>query len=258
MTLRARLAPRGESTLAVIAERLAFAAVGVVLVAILAMRSEQASPPIGIAMVTLGVVLAAAAVAVAMVSGIEIWRHGYSGLLRLFRAVMVAMLLLAYPALLASRALQLPVLNDISTDIADPPVFSTTPSVVAARGGYSPPDIDRRLRNAQERAYPAVKTLVLESDPEDAFQLVRDAVKTLKWRVVEEVRPDDNRGLGRIDAIDETRLMRFRDDITIRLRWTGSETRVDIRSASRVGRHDFGANARRILRLMQQIANPDQ
>jgi uncharacterized protein (DUF1499 family) len=253
-----RLPGLRESRLAIIAERLAFAAVGVVLVAILATRSGQTSLPIGLGMVTFGVVLAAAAIAVGFVAGIEIWRYGHIGLGRLFRVFLVAGLLLAYPGFLAARAMRLPTLNDISTDIADPPVFSTSPAVLAARGGTSPPDIDRRLREAQVRAYPTVKTMVLESEPEEAFQLVLRAVKALKWRVIEEIRPDDRRGLGQIEAIDETRLLRFRDDITIRFRWTGSETRVDIRSASRIGRHDLGANAARILRLMQQVTNPDE
>ena len=128
--------------------------------------------------------------------------------------------------------------------------------MVAAREGRIPPEIDRRRRSAQERAYPTIRTLVLENEPEEAFQLVAKAIKTLKWRVIEEVRPDDRRGLGRIEAIDESRLMRIRDDITIRFRWVGNETRIDIRSVSRLGRHDFGDNAARILKLVQEINNP--
>lgn len=251
-----RLPPLEPSRLAPIAERLAWGAVAVIAVAILATRSGQVPAQAGIAVVTLGVVLAAASVAVALVAGIEIWRHGRLGLGRLFRALIVSALLLAWPAWLASKALRLPSLTDISTDISDPPVFSTWPATIAARSGIRPPDVESRRRAAQTEAYPSVKTLVLESEPEEAFQLVLRAVRALKWRVIEEVRPDDRRGLGRIEAIDETRLLRLRNDITIRFRSAGSETRVDVRSVSRVGRHDLGDNAERILRLIEEVSNP--
>lgn len=251
-----RLPPIPESKLAPVTQKLAFASVGVVIVAVLAVRSGKVEPLPGVAVVTGGVVLATAAIAVGLVALLEIWRRGSTGLGRTFWSMLVAGFVLAYPAVLASRALRLPVMNDISTNLDDPPVFSSTRAVVAAREGRIPPEIERARRTAQERAYPTLKTIVLENEPEEAFQIVAKAVKTLKWRVIEEVRPDDRRGIGRIEAIEESRLMRFRDDITIRFRWTGSETRIDVRSASRIGRHDLGANAARIQRLVQEVNNP--
>ncbi len=47
--------------------------------------------------------------------------------------------------------------------------------------------------------------------------------------------------------------MGFRDDIVIRITPTGQGTRVDMRSASRVGTHDFGANASRVRSLLDDI-----
>lgn len=251
-----RLPPIPDSRLAPIAQWLAYASVPVCVGAILATRSGKVDPLHGLVALTGGIVLAAAAIAVGFVAGIEIWRRGHRGLGRVFSALLIAVVILAYPAWLAGRALRLPVLNDITTDLDDPPVFSTARATLAARDGRAPPDLDRRRRTAQERAYPAIKTIVLDSEPEEAFQIVAKAVKTLKWRVIEEVHPDDRRGLGRIEAVVETRLMRFSDDITIRLRWTGTETRVDVRSVSRIGRHDLGTNAARIQALAQEILNP--
>lgn len=253
-----RLPDLRESRFAILAERLAFIAPGFVLAAILATRSGQAPPELGLLVLTAGVVVASAALAVGFVAAIEIWRYGHIGLARLFRTILVAAVLLAYPSVLAFRAARLPPLNDISTDIVDPPVFSTNPAVQAAREGRRPPEIDRRLRISQERAYPQIRTLVIEGEAEETFQLVLRAAKLLKWRIIEEVRPDDNRGLGRIEAIDETFFMRFRDDITIRLRSNGGETRIDVRSASRFGRHDLGANAARIRKLFDAISNPPE
>jgi uncharacterized protein (DUF1499 family) len=248
-----RLPPVPESRLAYLAERLAYAALAVVVVAVLAVRAGKAEPVVGIVVVTASMVLAAAAVAIGAVAGLEIWRFGYLGLGRAFRAMMVAALLLAYPAVLAARALRLPVLNDITTDIEDPPVFSSSRIALLARGGHKPPDIDRRRRTAQTHAYPMLRPILIDAEPEEAFRQVSRAVKALKWQVIEEIRPEDRRGLARIDAIDESRLMRLPDDITIRLRAQGAQTRIDVRAASRVGRHDLGGHAARIERLAQEI-----
>jgi uncharacterized protein (DUF1499 family) len=52
--------------------------------------------------------------------------------------------------------------------------------------------------------------------------------------------------VGEIRAEARTRMMRFVDDVSIRVTMDGARTRVDVRSASRIGRGDFGQNARRI------------
>jgi len=51
---------------------------------------------------------------------------------------------------------------------------------------------------------------------------------------------------GRIEAIDTSQWFGFHDDIVVRIRPAGSGSRIDIRSKSRVGRSDLGANAHRI------------
>jgi hypothetical protein len=47
--------------------------------------------------------------------------------------------------------------------------------------------------------------------------------------------------------------MGFRDDIVIRIAPINQGARIDVRSASRVGTHDFGANASRIRSLLEDI-----
>ena len=47
--------------------------------------------------------------------------------------------------------------------------------------------------------------------------------------------------------------MGFADDITIRIRPLAGQSRIDIRSASRLGRHDFGANAKRIAAFAEEL-----
>ena len=56
-----------------------------------------------------------------------------------------------------------------------------------------------------------------------------------------------------LEAQASTLIFGFRDDIVVRLRETPDGTRVDMRSASRVGAHDLGENARRIKRFFADL-----
>ena len=59
--------------------------------------------------------------------------------------------------------------------------------------------------------------------------------------------------------MDRTTLMGLDEDVTVRLRPLAGQTRIDIRAASRHGRHDFGSNARRIARFAEELqAQVDQ
>jgi uncharacterized protein (DUF1499 family) len=49
-------------------------------------------------------------------------------------------------------------------------------------------------------------------------------------------------------------LFGFKDDIVIRIAAAGSGSRVDVRSLSRVGKSDFGVNAKRIRKYLRQLA----
>jgi hypothetical protein len=58
---------------------------------------------------------------------------------------------------------------------------------------------------------------------------------------------------GTIQAVARTPVFGFPDDVALRLRLTPDGTLVDMRSASRGGRHDLGENARRIKRFLADL-----
>jgi uncharacterized protein (DUF1499 family) len=93
-----------------------------------------------------------------------------------------------------------------------------------------------------------VQPITLDLEAAEAFQLVLKAAGALGWEVVDQVAPSTRRGDsdGRIDAVQRTLVMRFPDDLAIRVRPLVGQTRIDVRSVSRYGRHDFGVNAKRI------------
>ena len=60
-------------------------------------------------------------------------------------------------------------------------------------------------------------------------------------------------GSGEIRAAAKTRVFRFMDDVLIRVTAREDETVVTVRSASRVGRGDFGQNARNIRGFLEEL-----
>ena len=59
---------------------------------------------------------------------------------------------------------------------------------------------------------------------------------------------------GRIEATATTFWFGFKDDVVIRITAEGANSQLDVRSKSRVGRSDVGANAARIRRLISVIS----
>jgi len=133
-----------------------------------------------------------------------------------------------------------PPIHDITTDVTDPPRFSE--AVVEARGERSNAlDIDSDVIEQQIAAYPDLHTLVSETSIRETFQRSEQIARELGWEIIN---ADLNR--GRIEAVDTTTIMGFKDDIVIRVRSNADGTLVDLRSVSRVGVSDLGANADRI------------
>lgn len=140
-----------------------------------------------------------------------------------------------------------PRIHDITTDPVDPPQFV---SLLPRRGSRaSPPGYDGPEAARQQReAYPDIQPLVLAVPQAQAFDAAVAAARGMGWEVVA-----SDPAAGCIEAIATTLLLRFRDDVVIRVRAAGTGSRIDIRSKSRVGVGDLGTNARRIRRFLSAL-----
>jgi len=97
--------------------------------------------------------------------------------------------------------------------------------------------------------YPDVQPRTYQRPMGEVFDAAMHAVSRLsRWTLVGD---DESKGEIRVEA--RSRLWRFVDDITIRLADREGTTVVDVRSASRVGRGDFGQNARNIRRFQNEL-----
>lgn len=241
------------STTAVWSRRLATFALAVAAIGVVLSRVHVVDPPAGLAVLGAALLIACLAVLLAATAFVVIWRTGRRGFGLALTAVLFAVALLGFPGFLAVQAVRLPVLNDVSTDLVDPPDFSRSSVALAARGGHVNSELPPDWREAQRRAYPELQPIVLDLDIQEAWQLVQSAVGTMRWRIVDQSPPGGRLGIGRIDAVDTSMILGFPDDIAIRLRPLAGQTRIDIRSASRYGRHDFGVNARRVQKFATEL-----
>lgn len=207
----------------------------------------------GVAVLGAGLLVACVAGLFGFSSFVVIWRTGRRGVGMAVTGLLLVALLLGFPAYLALQAIRLPVQNEASTDIVDPPEFSRSSAALAARDGHVAGEMPAAWREAQRRIWPDLQPIVLDLDIGEAWQLVQASVAAMRWRIVERQPPGGRQGLARIEAVDHSLMLNLPDDITIRLRPAAGQTRVDIRSASRYGRHDFGANARRIQKFAAEL-----
>ena len=91
----------------------------------------------------------------------------------------------------------------------------------------------------------------LERSVTETFDIVHEAVKRLGWTIVLNEPPSDQP--GRIEATDRTLLMGYTDDVLIRVTGDDAQAFIDVRSVSRYGVHDLGANAARIRTLFEEV-----
>ncbi len=225
--------------------RLALFAAAVVGMGLVLARAGL-DPTAVLAVIGSAIVIACLAVLCAGAATVAIWRTGRKGVGVLTIGSLLAIFVLAYPTYLAVQAIRLPVLNDVSTDLDDPPAFSLSRKAMAARKDWVPASVPAAVRQAQAKAYPDVQPILLDLDGDEAYQTVLRAVFARHWTIIEAIPPGGRLGLGHVDAVAHGLIFGFADDIAIRIRPLAGQTRVDVRSVSRVGRHDFGANAQRI------------
>jgi len=138
-------------------------------------------------------------------------------------------------------------IHNVSTDIEDPPEFTVAASL---RGeGDNPLFYDSEtIRPLQREGYPDIGPLDIDMPRDQAYELVRGVLVDMGLELVREA-PEQ----GEIEAVATTFWFGFKDDLVVRLRETDTGTRMDVRSVSRVGVVDMGANAERIFEIIGRV-----
>ena len=196
-------------------------------------------------------------------------------------ALLIAALLLGRLYGLSQGASAVPPIHDIQTDWADPVILTQT--LMTARGPSSNPvrygadavfrDPDseqfggKLIADIQEAAecasrdedtcedtqtpkpYTPLEPLLIDAPRNAVFEAAERIVKSRGWTIV-----TADAEAGVLEATNISPWWGFKDDVAIRIRKAeGSATRVDMRSISRVGGSDLGANARRVSAFLYDL-----
>jgi uncharacterized protein (DUF1499 family) len=148
-------------------------------------------------------------------------------------------------------ARQYPGIHDITTDTQNPPAFVS----IAPLRAEAPNPVEYAgdsVAQVQRQAYPDIQPLLMAMPVDSAFSLAVRAVNDMGWELV-----DQDRRQGRIEATATTPWMGFKDDVVVRVSSASGIARVDVRSKSRVGRGDVGANAKRIRQYLERLRQAD-
>jgi uncharacterized protein (DUF1499 family) len=146
------------------------------------------------------------------------------------------------------KARSVPAIHDITTDWENPPAFSAVAPL--RRGAPNPVEYGgAAVADQQRKAYPDIQPMLVDASPARTFERALEAAREMGWEIV-----DANPAQGRIEATATTLWFGFKDDVVIRVSATDSGSRIDLRSLSRVGRSDVGANAARIRAYLAKFA----
>ncbi|HYC32284.1 MAG TPA: DUF1499 domain-containing protein [Gemmatimonadales bacterium] len=176
-----------------------------------------------------------------------LWRPAGSSLVRPIAAVVLGVLAAAIPWRWQEQARQVPPIHDITTDTERPPEFvavlplrADAPNPAAYEGAG--------IAAQQREAYPDLVPLSVPAPRAETFRRALAAARESGWEIVAA-----DSAAGRIEATATTQWFGFKDDVVVRIEADGAGSRVDVRSVSRVGKSDVGANAKRIRGYLEKL-----
>ncbi len=121
-----------------------------------------------------------------------------------------------------------------------------------------PPGVGTRLmtylstnvaETAADSPFPELKPRAYAAPAAFMFDVARRAAKALKWELTN-IDPETKK----IEAVVTTQVIGFKDDVIIQVEATGEEScKLLVRSASRVGKGDLGANTRHVMNLIETV-----
>ncbi|GJL91785.1 DUF1499 domain-containing protein [Hyphococcus sp.] len=148
-----------------------------------------------------------------------------------------------------------PFIHDITTN------FDNPPPIIAGAGadrvnppGYAGAELvrnsEKTVAQAQAEAFPDITTQKVNAGLDETAEIVRVIIADMGMELLDETLTDDG---WLIEAAYTSRWFGFIDDFVVRISPEGSMSLVDVRSKSRVGGSDLGANARRVRAFFEKL-----
>ena len=220
------------------------------IVATIAHRTGTLSTQTFLLVLIAAFAIALTAFCLALLGFSDLWRNSAVGGRRSALALALSLPMLA-PAAIAGYLSQVTApLSDVSTDTQDPPHFAQTLTRIPSGNLNEPPRLDAAI---QDEFYP---DLAGRRYPLSADSIIADVMTVIDdkgWQLKAPSAQSNGDADWVIEASVKSALFGFVDDVVIRVTDEGEAAYVDMRSASRFGRNDLGANARRIADFMSDL-----
>lgn len=224
--------------------RIGVFAIPVLVIGVVASRYDYFDELETFAILGAGFVCAFVAVAFAVLAMMDIWNNGDRGFGRALAGLFFGLLGFAPAVALGGAVLIFPQVTDVSSDIIEPPIISL----------LDPGDDDRIARAVAGGALVEdLYGLPLELPIDEVYALILPIVESRDWAIIRNQPPGDGRPIAALEVVTRTPVLRLRDRAVIRLTHFQQGTLIDMRSVTLRGRHDFGANLRRVNALFDDI-----
>ena len=148
-----------------------------------------------------------------------------------------------------------PFIHDITTDFDDPPQIVAGAAMPRKNppeyvGAQKAPLSDLTVAEAQRKAFPDIKPMVIRTSVDEALRQVQSVMADMNMDIL---RAGPRGQATTVEATYTSPWFGFVDDFVVRLTPQNEDTRVDVRSKSRVGASDLGANAKRIRQFYKEF-----
>lgn len=233
------------------ARRFSMFFVQLMILTVLLHRFTSLATPAALNLLAVSLVGLLLAILLAVISLVRIWFGGQTGALEAFTAIFISLLGLAPPVYFLHYAVTRPPLTEVQTTPGEPLNFKMLNTVRPADANPLHPADDSHAEE-QEEAYPDIGPMLLERSAPEVFSIVQEAVERLGWNIALSEPPGES-GVGHIEATTRSLIMGLTDDVIVQVKGDDAHAVIDVRSVSRYGSRDLGANAERVRRLFAEV-----
>jgi hypothetical protein len=172
--------------------------------------------------------------------------------------MLVASIYVGWVGTFLVKALTVPAIHDVSTDLADPPAFKTL-QLRADNLDNVPGADDLKMRGltpqqrwgvVHQKGYGDIRSVRINEPVAMVIAKAERLAKARNWDIAISLPAE-----GRLEATETSAFFQFKDDVVLRVRPsdTGEGSIVDMRSVSRVGLSDLGMNAKRVRSFLADL-----
>ena len=164
-------------------------------------------------------------------------------------ALLLGLVMVAVIGSFAAGGGKYPPIHDITTDTENPPVFVALQAERDAMHAPNTTAYDPAVGVKQKQGFPDLGPKILPVPADQAFNKALEAAKAMGWRIAA-AEPAE----GRIEGVAMTFWAGYIDDIVVRITAIDdTQSRIDVRSESRVGGGDAGTNGKRIQQYLAKL-----